>query len=160
YDAVADSSLPINLSVENNNYAPIIMAFDIEAFNPDSTAAVIKVNELFSTDVQAITGLNRRLRKSYEVRNLDQSRSFISRMASYPGNLEVRHDMTFVANNPPSNSRTGTISMQLSQSMYLLPEEPMQPRLHDERVGWFTVSQVDYGSEALKADEKEYIKRW
>ncbi|WP_116105456.1 zinc-dependent metalloprotease [Lewinella sp. IMCC34191] len=160
YDAVADPNLPINLSVQNNNYAPIIMAFDVKAFNPDSTAAVIEVNDLFTTDVQAITGLDRRLRKSYEVRSLDKSRSFISRMASYPGNIEVRHDMTFVAGNPPSNSRTGTISMQMSQSLYLLPEEPMQPRLHDERVGWFTVSQVDYGSEALKADEKEYIKRW
>ena len=160
YDAVADENLPINLSVANNNYAPVIMSFDIEAFSPDSTAAVINVNELFSTDVQAITGLNQRLRRSYEVRNLDKSRSFISRMASYPENVEVRHDMTYVANNPPSNSRTGTISMQLSQSMYLLPEEPMQPRLHDERVGWFTVSQVDYGSEALKADEREFIKRW
>ena len=160
YDAVADTSLPINISVLNNNYAPVIMAFDIATFSPDSTAAVIQVNDLFTTDVQAITGLSRPLRKSYEVRNLDKSRSFISRMASYPENVEVRHDMTFVAANPPSNSRTGTISMQMSQSMYLLPEEPMQPRLHDERVGWFTVSQVDYGSDALKADEKEYIKRW
>ena len=34
------------------------------------------------------------------------------------------------------------------------------PRLFDRRVGWFTVSQVDYGSEALKADEKRYLKRW
>ena len=160
YDAVADENLPINLSVADNNYAPIIMSFDIEAFSPDSTAAVIKVDELFNTDVQAITGLNQRLRRSYEVRNLDKSRSLISRMASFPENVEVRHDMTYVANNPPSNSSTGTISMQLSQSMYLLPEEPMQPRLHDERVGWFTVSQVDYGSDALKADEKEFIKRW
>ena len=160
YDAVADDGLPINISVANNNYAPVIMAFDIEAFSPDSTAAVIKVNELFTTDVQAVTGLNQRLRRSYEVRNLDKSRSFISRMSSYPENVEVRHDMTYVANNPPSNARTGTISMQMSQSMYLLPEEPMQPRLHDERVGWFTTSQVDYGSDALKADEKEYIERW
>ncbi|PHL00508.1 zinc-dependent metalloprotease [Neolewinella marina] len=160
YSSVADTSLPISLSVQNNNYAPVVMSFDISTFNADSTAAVVKVNDLFVSDVQAISGLSKRLRKEYEVRSLDKDRSFISRMASYPENVEVRHDMTYVANDPPSNARTGTISMQLSQSMYLLPEQPMQPRLYDERVGWFTVAQVDYGSEALKADEKRYIKRW
>ena len=160
YSNVAQDSLPINISVQNNNYAPVIMAFGIEAFNSDSTAALIEVNDLFLGDVQAISGLNKRLRKDYEVRSLDKDRSFISRMASYPENVEVRHDMTYVANSPPSNSSTGTISMQLSQSMYLLPEVPMQPRLYDQRVGWFTVTQTDYGSEALKSDEKRYIKRW
>ncbi len=160
YSNVAEDTLPINISVQNNNYAPVIMAFAIEAFNPDSTAALIAVNDLFVGDVQAISGLNKRLRKEYEVRNLDKDRSFISRMASFPENVEVRHDMTYVANSPPSDARTGTISMQLSQSMYLLPEQPVQPRLYDQRVGWFTVSQTDYGSEALKSDEKRYIKRW
>lgn len=160
YGSVADSTLPISQSVQNNNYAPIVAAFDIKTYGEDSTTAVIQVDDLFGSDVKAISGLSKSLRKRYEVRSLDKSRSFISRMASFPENVEVRHDMTYVSNNPPSNARTGTISMQLSQSMYLLPEEPMQPRLHDERVGWFTVRQIDYGSDALKSDQKEYIKRW
>jgi hypothetical protein len=50
--------------------------------------------------------------------------------------------------------------MQMNQSMILLPEDPMQPRLADKRVGWFTFSQVDYSSEKLKADTKTYIRRW
>jgi hypothetical protein len=160
YNSVANDSLPIYVSVRDNNYEPVIAAFKIEGFNPDSTAALITVNDLFLSDVKAISGLSKRLRSTYEVRSLDKKRSFISRVGSYPQNVEVRHDMTFVANNPPSNSRTGTISLQMAQSMYLLPEEPMQPRLFDKRVGWFTVSQIDYGSEALKADRKTYIRRW
>ena len=160
YSSVADAALPISESVRNNNYAPVIMSFKIAAFSPDSTAAVISVDDLFMDDVQAISGLSRGLRKAYEVRSLDKDRSFISRMASFPENVEVRHDMTFRANNPPSNARTATLSLQMSQSMYLLPEEAMQPRLHDPRVGWFTVSQIDYGSDALKSDERTFIKRW
>jgi hypothetical protein len=160
YSAVADEALPINISVQNNNYAPLIMAFKIEAFNEDSTAAVIAVNDLFLTDVPAISGLPTRIRTTYKVRSLDKKRSFISRMSAYPQNVEVRHDMTFGAGAPPSNVKTGTISLQMAQSLFLLPEEPMQPRMFDPRVGWFTVSQVDYSSEALKADEKEYLRRW
>ncbi|PHN03774.1 zinc-dependent metalloprotease [Flavilitoribacter nigricans] len=160
YNSVANDSLPIYISVQDNNYQPIIMAFKIEGFNPDSSAALIEVSDLFLTDVTAISGLSDRLRKAYKVKSLDKKRSFISRMSSYPENVEVRHDMTFSASEPPANSRTGTISLEMSQSMYLLPEQPMQARLFDKRVGWFTMRQIDYGSEALKADQKTYIRRW
>ncbi|WP_273443988.1 zinc-dependent metalloprotease [Neolewinella agarilytica] len=160
YNSVAADSLPIYISVKNNNYAPLLMAFKIEAFNPDSTAAVVEVNDFFLSDVPAISGLSTRIRTTYKVKNLDKKRTFISRMASYPENIEVRHDMTFNAGQPPSNSRTGTLSLQMAQSFYLLPEKPMQPRMYDPRVGWFTVSQVDYGSDKLKSDEKTFIRRW
>ncbi|GLR15840.1 zinc-dependent metalloprotease [Portibacter lacus] len=160
YNSVANDTLPIYISVKANNYEPVIAAFKIEGFNEDSTKALIEVNNLFLSDVRAITGLSERIRKQYKVKSLDSKRSFISRMSAYPENVEVRHDMTFSASEPPSNARTGTISLQMSQSMYLLPEEPMIPRLYDRRVGWFTISQVDYGSEALKADEKTYIRKW
>lgn len=160
YNSVAADSLPIYISVKNNNYAPLLVAFKIEAFNEDSTAAVVEVNDFFLSDVPAISGLSTRIRTTYKVKNLDKKRSFISRMASYPENIEVRHDMTFNAGQPPSNSRTGTLSLQMAQSFYLLPEKPMQPRMYDPRVGWFTVSQVDYGSDKLKSDEKTFIRRW
>ena len=160
FNNVANKELPIFQSVADNNYAPVIAAFKIMAFNADSTAAVIQVNDLFLTDIVALSGLPSGLRKQYQVKGLDASRSFINRMQSYPENLEVRHDLTYSASQPPSDYRSGTISMQMSQSMYLLPEEPMQPRLFDKRVGWFTVSQIDYGSEALKSDEKTYIRKW
>jgi len=160
YNSVANDSLPIYISVKDNNYEPVIAVFKIEAFSNDSTSAVIEVNDLFLTDVRAISGMSERMRKEYKVKSLDKKRSFISRMSSYPQNIEVRHDMTYSASEPPSNSKTATISMQISQSMYLLPEEPMQSRLYDKRVGWFTLSQIDYGSEALKADSKTYIRRW
>ena len=160
FNSVADPALPINISVRNNNYAPLISAFPIVTFNEDSTAAVVEVSNLFTSDVPAISGLSTGIRKRYKVRNLDGKRSFVNRMAAYPENVEVRHEMTYNASEPPSNSRTGTISLEMAQSFYLLPEDPMMPRLYDPRVGWFTVSQVDYGSDALKADRKTYLRRW
>lgn len=160
YNNVADEELPIFKSVADNNYAPILAAFNIEAFNLDSTAAVIQVDKLFLKDVKGLSGLASYLRKQYKVSSLDKERSFISSMQSFPENIEVRHDMTYNAAAPPSDYRSGTISMQLSQSMYLLPKEPMQARLFDQRVGWFTIKQIDYGSEALKSEEKRYLRRW
>lgn len=160
YTNIADSTKAISNSVKVNNFEPILFAFDIKAFNADSTAAVIQVDKLFTTDVAAISGLSSRLRQRYKVRKLDQSRSFINSIKSFPENIEVKQDFTYDASEPPSFSDTGSISLQMNQSMILLPEEPMTPRLNDPRVGFFTVSQIDYGSPKLKADQKRYIRRW
>lgn len=160
YTNIADSTKAISNSVKVNNFEPILFAFDIKAFNADSTAAVIQVDKLFTTDVAAISGLSSRLRQRYKVKKLDQSRSFINSIKSFPENIEVKQDFTYDASEPPSFSDTGSISLQMNQSMILLPEEPMTPRLNDPRVGFFTVSQIDYGSPKLKADQKRYIRRW
>ena len=157
---VADSTKAISNSVRVNNYEPTLYAFDIKAFNTDSTAVVIDVTKFFKSDVAAISGLSSRLRKQYKVKKLDGSRSFINSIKSFPENIEVKQDFTYDAAEPPSLSRTQAISIQMNQSMILLPEKPMQPRVYDPRVGFFTVSQYDYSSEALKADRKTYIRRW
>ena len=160
YNSVADEELPISISVKSNNYEPTLFAFDIAAFSKDSTAVVVDVTKFYKSDVKAISGLPSYLRTSYKVRNLDPTRSFINSMKSFPQNIEVLQDMTYNASKPPSAQSAQTISLQVNQSMILLPEEPMEPRFADERVGWFTFSQVDYGSEKLKADRKTYIRRW
>ena len=160
YNAIANDSLPIYKSVKANNLEPIIYAFDIKSENLDSTAVLVDVTKFFSTDIKAITGLPARYRKTYKVKRLDASRSFINSIKSYPKNIEVVQDFTFDADAPPSNKNTNTITIRINQSMILLPEKPMMPRLHDKRVGYFSVGNVDYNSEALKADSKRYIRRW
>jgi hypothetical protein len=161
YSEVAlDTTAAINSSVKVNNYEPTMYAFDIMAFDADSTATVIEVTKFFSTDVPSISGLSPGLRKVYKVRGLDKDRSFINSVTSFPKNIEVKQDVTFNASEPPSNGSLGSISMQVNQSMIILPKEPMQSRLYDPRVGFFTVNQIDYSSTALKADEKTYIRRW
>ncbi len=160
YNAVANDSLPIYKSVKANNLEPIIYAFNIKTQSTDSTAVLVDVTKLFSTDVKAITGLPASYRKRYKVKRLDASRSFINTIKSYPKNIEVVQDFTFDADSPPSNSRTNTITIRVNQSMIVLPKDKMTPRIYDKRVGYFSIGNVDYSSEALKADSKRYIKRW
>ncbi len=160
YSSVADRELPIAESVRNNNFEPILQTFKIEAIGKDSNSVVIDATELFTKDVKAISGLSANSRKQYKVSRLDGARSFIDTARSFPINVEVRHIMTYDASSPPANGRSNTITMEMAQSMILLPEDKMQPRMYDDRVGWFTIRQVDYSSDALKSDEKRYIRRW
>ena len=50
--------------------------------------------------------------------------------------------------------------MVLNNSMILLPKEPMKRRYYDERVGWFTTSQTDYGIDNQEAETVRYLDRW
>ncbi len=160
FNNTAADSLPIFISVEANNYQPTLFAFDIAAFNKDSATTVIEVTKFFTSDIKAISGITPGMRKDYKVTKLDDTRSFISSIKSFPLNVEVRQDFTYDAAEPPSNAASGTISVLMNQSLVLLPKVPMQPRINDDRVGFFQVKQIDYGSEAYKSDEKSYIRRW
>lgn len=160
YANVAPDSLAIAVSVEANNFAPIIGAFDIEVAGEDGASSVIDVTSFFESDTPALTGLAPRLRSEYGVRGLDGDRSFINYARSYPLNVDVRHTMTYNASEPPAQARSGAISMEMHQSMILLPEEPLRPRHADSRVGWFSITRTNFGLDEQKAAEETFIRRW
>ncbi len=160
FENQSDEESPIYRSVQANNFFPILFSAKIQAMSPDSTSVVIEAGPLFENEVNAINGISSGLRKRYKVKKLDKERSYIESAHSYPKNIEVKHVMTYEAEEPPERDQAGTISMLLNQSMILLPEDKMQPRLADYRVGWFNIDKYDYNSEELKADDYEIIRRW
>ncbi|HEA29989.1 MAG TPA: DUF5117 domain-containing protein [Leeuwenhoekiella sp.] len=160
FENQSDPESPINYSVEANNFFPILFSSKVAAYNKDSTAVVIEVDGLFEEDIQALSGISPRLKKQYKVKKLDKSRSFIQSVKSFPKNIEVQHVTTYEAEEPPENDQAGTISLLMNQSMILLPKDKMQPRIADDRVGWFTTKKYDYNSDALKSDDYEIIRRW
>ena len=159
HENVAEDDQPIYRAVRNSNFEPILRSFEIETVNSDSTASVIEVTDLFTSDVPSL-GLPSFRREQYRVRRLDSDRTYISSAKSYPLNVEVRHVLSYDAAEPPSSSAAGTVSVEMNQSMILLPQNPMQPRLCDQRVGYFSVTMTDYGRDAQKAEERCYITRW
>ncbi|MEO8634728.1 MAG: zinc-dependent metalloprotease [Gemmatimonadales bacterium] len=159
YLNVADDSLPIARAVEAANLTPIIAALPIVAYSGDSTATLIDISKLYTGDIP-LFGLDRGRRETYVVRRLDDNRSYLAAARSYPRNIEVRAVLTYEAGKPPSNQETGTITLEMSHSMIILPEHPMQARVWDERVGFFRIDQTDYGRSEQRAVDRRYITRW
>ncbi|HSR67554.1 MAG TPA: zinc-dependent metalloprotease [Acidobacteriota bacterium] len=173
YDIVADPGHPIALAVEAANNPAIIQAFAVKAEGGDdsSPTAVIEVTPLFSREVQEFSARSR-----LQARNMDRGRSFVDRIDSFPTNIEARATHTYTKppesggsggrRGPQPSSRfrrgmdPGSATVQIHSSMVKLPEDPMMPRLHDERVGYFSVRQTDYSRPEHKAVERRYITRW
>ena len=162
YGNYAADSLPIHEAVVNSNFEPVLFAFDIKAMNTKDSlnpSTVIEVDPLFTKDVNPL-GMPDRFRTRYKVSRMDGDRSYIESIKSYPLNVEARHVKTYAAKAPPSNQSMGSISIEINNSMILLPEEPMKRRYFDERVGWFARGQVDYGLEAQQSKVVRYLDRW
>ena len=170
YDVIADPASPIARAVQAANHNPIIMAFNVEAEKEGN--AVIDVTRLFTTDVIEFSG-----RARVRARSFDASRSFVDRAVAFPENIEVEATHTY--NNPPAENagggrggpapggrggapalRPGSHSVVMHYSMVLLPETPMQPRLFDERVGYFSTGKIDYSVDEHRAPRLRYITRW
>lgn len=163
HQVYAADSLPISEAVKNSNFEPVLYAFDIKAYHKDSVSGsrntVIDATGLFESDVKPL-GLPQRSRKGLKVTKLDTKLSYLDTIRSYPENIEVRSVKTYASSDAPSNSATGVISLLMSNSMILLPKEPMQRRMFDERVGWFGRGQTDYGIDVQKSKTVRYLDRW
>ena len=86
---IAQQSDPIAQSVEANNFAPILAAFDIE--NQEKGISLIDVSDYFSEDSPGFNLISEGNKKKYKIGRQDKSRSFIEKCRSFPQNIEVLH---------------------------------------------------------------------
>ena len=158
FNNVANQEDPINQSVIENNFPPILASFEIK--NSGANSFLIDVSNYFLNDSPGFNIINSRIKEQYKIGNVDKKRSSIDSARSFPENIEILNTLTFDTKKPPRENKTKTFSFQVNHSFILLPEDRMKLRYYDERVGWFTVNKIDYSSEALKSDSYKLIRRW
>jgi hypothetical protein len=120
---------------------------------------VIDVTRLFTGGVQELAALGQRA-------TIDQTRSFVERANAYERNVAVVASQTFTPQpvpgapvNPFAGAPTATTELY-HFSIVKLPENPMMPRRHDERVGFFALQQTNWGSTEQRAARRRLITRW
>jgi hypothetical protein len=160
FTITADTNLSIYRSVQNSNYGPIIAVLNVEAYGPDS-AAVVDVTRLFTTNVPEFAAIQG---------NIDAARSYVERAVAFPENVEVEATQTGTpggrggagagGGGAGGGAAAGAQSVVAHWSIVKLPDIPMRPRLADERIGFFTVRQVDFGTDEQVAKPREFITRW
>ncbi len=166
---VADPSMPVAKAVAASTRDTILMSFPVEAFAKDGSP-VIEVGRLFTTEVPEFSA-----RQLLGAQMFDASRSFIDKVKAFPSNLNVEAVQTYSVPFSPSGAMgvpvpnpfgtptmrpgtSGTVTM--FYSFVQLPENPMMPRLFDDRLGFFSVRNTDYGRSEHEASRRTYITRW
>ena len=144
----------ITQSVKDNFVGSVIETFKIEAYSPDSSAVVIKVNKVFDgteksfNDVFTNIGLGTSPKTAL---------SGIEHMKSFPGNIVVR---SLLSTSVTEGQSTIAISVAVTTNLLLLPEKPMKPRFSDNRVGYFTTPRWYFSDTQQKLETRELITKW
>lgn len=146
---------PIAEAVEKSNLAPIIKVFEVLAYGRD-IAPVIDVTELFTKDVAEFSAKN-----ALDAGAMDSDRTFIDSVKAFPININVAVLATYAPKKAEDTPGISGVSAVIHHSMVRLPESPMEPRRHDERVGFFSVGFTEFGENPQHETERvRYITRW
>lgn len=167
YSLVAsDQSNPVAQAVADANDPTIVHGFNVAAYSPANNP-VIDVTSFYLSDIPEFSARGR-----VGGRAMDAARSYIDKVKSFPLNVNVAVTETFTVGPDTGGAAAGarggaggrgrgpSATILLYHSMVKLPETPMQPRLFDDRVGYFTSSQYDYSRPEHKSVERTFITRW
>ena len=128
---------------------PIVAAVDIVTETP-SGDPVIDLGSLLKSDLAETSRLYRGL-------SIDSGLSKCSKIKVFPKNLELAVDLAMMSGRPGGGGSWITVHYSLSE----LPENDYQPRVADDRVGYFMVASKDWTrSHEDKTVFNRYINRW
>lgn len=144
----------IALSVADNYISPIIASFKVEAHNSDSTALVIKVNDVYNGNSTAFNNVFNDINLGTSV-NSDLSR--IIRIKSFDNNIHAIAELTTKVVEP---SGTVYVTVEVGSSLLLLPEKPMTRRYASPRVGYFSDPVLRFSDDQQRVKKSHFINRW
>jgi hypothetical protein len=163
YDVVADTTDAVWGVVSGFRKGPVLASFDVAAFGPDS-AAVVDVSDLFLSNIPEFN----------PVEGINRQRSWIERTWAFPRNVNV--EVTQSGQSRPAaapgggggpgggfggqNRRPQSQTVRVQFSMLELPDDPMMPRWHDDRVGFNSSRSWDFSRPDHRLEQLRFIHRF
>lgn len=158
-----DSSQPMFNAVMNSNIQPIAAAFDIRAYSDKENSSVIDLTEYIQGD-NDVFFFDPSVKSSLKLGSVQQDKSYIIDVKSYPINTEIKTVKTYSRSGGPAGpgmpAQGGNATLELNSSMILLPAVPMRSRYFDPRVGYFTASVTDFDIDPQGVKRLSMITRW
>lgn len=144
----------IALSVEQNYILPLIASFKIEAYNPDSTAVVVKVTDLFNGREDAFGDIFADINIGTPTK-ADLSK--IKSVKAFDTNVYAIAELTTKVTEPGGSV---PVTVEVGTSLVLLPRDPMPRRYVSPKIGYFTDGVTDYSDSQQRVHHKHFIQRW
>ncbi len=161
-----DSTSPMYAAVMNSNVQSIAASFDVKSLGRDSSGAVIDVTDYINGDNE-ILFFSSSAKSMYRMGVLQNDKSYIVGLKSFPVNVEIKTVKTFSrlpaqasTGFPGAGGSGGNYTVELNSSLVLLPKVPMQPRYFDPRVGFFAVGYTDFDANPQGVKNIYMVKRW
>lgn len=162
----------VQSAVDAANMDSIIYGFNVEAEGKDRST-VINATPLYLSDVNDLS-VKQAVGGGAAGAVLDESRSYLDEVKAFPTNIEARSLLTFRGGGAaagPLGGKKGpaagggggggrSYTALVHYSLVKLPERPMQGRMFDPRVGYFTQGFENYASTKTWMEKQQYIARF
>jgi len=160
----ADEDAAIHRAVDRGVSDSILGTAEIEGQpHPETGAVLVDPSSLFIQDIALIGYIFSEHIKSVTY-NFDSDNSYFGALTNFPGNTEIDVVLHFHTDAPKVNAYTlpdyRSFQHTYHYSLCELPESDFQPRLADDRVGYFTTSYQDYTSVLREDPYVHNINRW
>ena len=143
----------IGKSVDENYISPLMTSFKIEAYNKDTTAFVVKINDIYNGE----SPINRFFPNLNVNSSIDKNLSRIVKTKAFEKNVVVISELT---THVKEYNQINNLTAEVSSSIVLLPEKPMTGRFDNQKVGYFTNPLLSFSDAQQGTDKKHYITRW
>ena len=163
-----DSEKAIARAAHANVTDAVIFDQKIEAEDEEAGEILIQVDDLFLKEsfyqLSPLPNPDKKPHEQFSVGSLSKEKSKIREIKNYPENTDLR--VEFVYENP-KNYQSGsdaitnnrTVSVLVQHSFMLAPEDPIEPRFDDPRVGYFGHQVTDLSSTSV-TPYRDVIERW
>jgi hypothetical protein len=146
----AKAGSPTARAVETTYSDSVLMAVRIATINPMHMAPLINLNDILMTDFAEL-GLGM----------FDANRSSWGKIKTFPRNVELEVNATYAGRQFGDDNidHRGT-SVVIHYGLAELAESGYQPRVADDRVGYFISAVKDFSSESKDTAFVRYVNRW
>jgi hypothetical protein len=152
----AKKSAPVAAAVETTYTDSVLQSIRILSKNPKTHAYLISLNDIFLNDLAQLG-----------VGNLDRSRSTWDKIKAFPRNIEIRVAATysmggyyrrFLLDDSVIDPRG--VNLVIHYGLVELPDGGYQPRIADDRVGYFLSATKDFSTDNKDTSFVRYVNRW
>jgi hypothetical protein len=148
-------------------FGPSVLASARIIATRDSTDHLVDVYDWFVSD---LSGISERMRGALSGGSgrgggggsLDESRSYLESVKSFPRNMTINARLTFRSGpgGPPGVPDGRYVPVTIHTLIAALPEDPMEPRVADDRVGFFITAQKDLSRDDGQDFFVRYVRKW
>lgn len=155
---------PRQTRLMSENYGkPIWMGFNVLAYTPDSTAIVCDMTELFQSDIPELTPVIKKFGNYDIYGKFVASLTRLGEIHAFEDNITVTSNLSYKVDAifvlfPFFQQKP--VEMEVVRTLMLLPEEPMEPRFADPRIGVYFTNKLGIPEDGGTMNPYALAHRW
>ncbi len=153
----------IQNALDKNNIGAILSSFDIKATSPDSTAVVFDATSFFVNGNKDVDPFSPASGLYSRKSNFKSDKSQLCDIMAYSDNVSITSYLSYEV----TSTMMGFVyednvpaTALMKRSLVLLPEEKMQPRINDPRIGVFYNGHTKFSGKSDGVKPVYYANRW